>query len=68
MIIAGKENIELFRILAAAKALRLEVDHGLKMSRANVFKICKQVLDANGITYKNTKADVLEKIESLLNV
>ena len=66
VVVRGRRNIEIARILTAMKALRLEVDHGLKMSRANVFQICKGVLDANEISYKNTKVDVLKKIEFLI--
>ena len=55
-------------MLAATKALGLEVRHGMKMSRnLNPFKICKELLDLNDIKYKNTKADVLEKMETILN-
>ena len=42
VVVRGRRNIEIARILTAMKALRLEVDHGLKMSRANVFQICKR--------------------------
>ena len=59
MIITGKENIELFRLMTLRQGLKLEMS-GLKVSRGvSILKILK------GMGYTGTRQQILAQLDEI---
>jgi len=59
MIITGKENIELFRLMTLRQGLKLEL-HGIKVSRGvSILKILKKM------GYTGTRQQVLTQLDEI---
>ena len=59
MMITGKENIELFRLMTLRQGLKLEL-LGMKMSRGvSILKILK------GMGYKGTRQQILTQLDEV---
>jgi hypothetical protein len=59
MMITGKENIELFRLMTLRQGLKLEIQ-GIKVSRGvSILKILK------GMGYKGTRQQILTQLDEV---
>ena len=59
MMITGKENIELFRLMTLRQGLKLEIQ-GIKVSRGmSILKILK------GMGYKGTRQQILAQLDEV---
>jgi uncharacterized protein YutE (UPF0331/DUF86 family) len=65
MSITG-EDIYRYRWLAVKYALKLEVEHGIMMSRGSALPTAKRIVSQFGLKPKRTKVDVLEQLTDLL--
>ena len=73
MVIDTPEGIELYRIVATQKALKLEVEHGLKLSRnRSAFAVAKDILARYGMIPEGesvgTKKKALRLITELIEL
>ena len=67
IVIDTPEGINAYFLLSVRSTLGLEVKTGMKFSnRVNVFKQAKEVLTANGIKPKGTKAAVYDQLNTML--
>ena len=67
MVIDTPEGIELYRIVATQKALKLEVEHGLKLSRnRSAFTIAKDILAQHGMIPEGESVGTKKKAYRLM--
>ena len=65
MTITG-DDIDRYRWLAVKYALKLEVEHGIMMSRGSALPTAKQIVEEFGLKPDRTKVGVLQQLTELL--
>ena len=65
MTITG-DDIDRYRWLAVKHALKLEVEHGIMMSRGSALPAAKGIVEGFGVKPDRTKVGVLQQLTELL--